>query len=124
MAEQRGVGDFNLNPGGSDSSAPVTFVLTSVAWREAWKYRDRAYRYCLHDIGHAWQALALAAQAIGCDTFAIGHFREDEALQSCGLPEDEWPMLIVELRGRSIPVCRRTSLPPCFLWRPRKPTLH
>ncbi len=71
MAEQRG-GDFNLNPGASDSSAPVTFVLTSIAWREAWKYRDHAYRYCLHDIGHAWQALALAAQAIGCDTCAFG----------------------------------------------------
>jgi SagB-type dehydrogenase family enzyme len=112
MAEQRGVGDFSLNPGGSDSSAPVTFVLTSIAWREAWKYRDRAYRYCLHDIGHAWQALALAAQAIGCDTFAFGHFRENEASQSCGLPQDEWPMLIVELRGRSIPVCDEQACPP------------
>ncbi len=38
---------------------------TSIAWREAWKYRDRAYRYCLHDIGHAWQSLALAARADG-----------------------------------------------------------
>ena len=55
-------------------------------------------------MGHAWQALALAAQAIGCDTFAIGHFRDDEVSQFCGLKADEWPMLIVELRGRSIPV--------------------
>ena len=27
--------------------------LTSIFWREAWKYRDRAYRYCCHDLGHA-----------------------------------------------------------------------
>ncbi len=91
-----------LNVAGS--SAPIVFVLTSIAWREAWKYRDRAYRYCLHDIGHAWQALALAARAMGCDSFAIGHFPDDEVAQSCRLHEDEWPMLIVELRGGSIPV--------------------
>ncbi len=45
MAEQRALGDLNFNLADSDSSAPVVFVLTSIAWREAWKYRDRAYRY-------------------------------------------------------------------------------
>ncbi len=102
MAEQRALGDLEMKLAGS--SAPIVFVLTSIAWREAWKYRDRAYRYCLHDIGHAWQALALAARAIGCDSFAIGHFPDDEVAQFCRLHEDEWPMLIVELRGGSIPV--------------------
>ena len=104
MAEQRALGNLNFNLADRDSSASVVFALTSIAWREAWKYRDRAYRYCLHDIGHAWQALALAAQAIGCETFAFGHFRDDEVSQFCGLHTDEWPMLIVELRGRSIPM--------------------
>ena len=66
MAEQRGLGDFDMKLAGG--SAPIVFVLTSIAWREAWKYRDRAYRYCLHDMGHAWQALALAARAIGCES--------------------------------------------------------
>ena len=102
MAEQRALGDLEMKLAGS--SAPIVFVLTSIAWREAWKYRDRAYRYCLHDIGHAWQALALAARAIGCDSFAVGHFPDDEVAQFCRLHEDEWPMLIVELRGESIPV--------------------
>src|SRR3984885_5341525 len=72
MAEQRGLGDFEMELAGA--SGPVVFVLTSVVWREAWKYGERAYRYCLHDMGHAWQALALSARAIGCDSFAIGHF--------------------------------------------------
>jgi SagB-type dehydrogenase family enzyme len=102
MAEQRAIGDMKLKLAGG--SAPIVFVLTSIAWREAWKYRDRAYRYCLHDMGHAWQALALAARAIGCDSFAFGHFPDDEVAQFCRLHEDEWPMLIVELRGSSIPV--------------------
>jgi SagB-type dehydrogenase family enzyme len=102
MAEQRALGDLEMKLAGS--SAPIVFVLTSIAWREAWKYRDRAYRYCLHDVGHAWQALALTARAIGCESFAVGHFPDDEVAQLCRLPEDEWPMLIVELRGGSIPV--------------------
>src|ERR1700688_1189417 len=102
MAERRGRGDFAIELAGG--SAPIVFVLTSIVWREAWKYGERAYRYCLHDIGHAWQALALSARAIGCDSFAAGHFPDDEVAQFCRLPEDEWPMLIVELRGGSIPV--------------------
>jgi SagB-type dehydrogenase family enzyme len=102
MAEQRASGDLEMKLAGS--SAPIVFVLTSIVWREAWKYRDRAYRYCLHDMGHAWQALALTARAIGCESFAVGHFPDDEVAQLCRLPEDEWPMLIVELRGGSIPV--------------------
>lgn len=102
MAEQRALGDLGMK--WIDDSAPVTFVLTSIAWREAWKYRDRAYRYCLHDVGHAWQALALAANAVGCDAFAAAHFPDDEVAQSCHLHEDEWPMLVVHLHGRSIPV--------------------
>ena len=74
MAEQRAIGDLALTP----ARAPLTFILTSIAWREAWKYRDRAYRYCLHDIGHAWQALALAARAIGYNSFATGRFPDEE----------------------------------------------
>jgi SagB-type dehydrogenase family enzyme len=102
MAEQRAIGDFEMKP--IASSAPIVLVLTSIAWREAWKYRDRAYRYCLHDIGHAWQALALAARAMGCDSLALVDFPDYEVAQFCRLHEDEWPMLILELRGESIPV--------------------
>ncbi|MEX2261395.1 MAG: SagB/ThcOx family dehydrogenase [Bryobacteraceae bacterium] len=107
MAEQRATGDLAMKRAGS--CAPIVFVLTSIVWREAWKYRDRAYRYCLHDIGHAWQALALAARAAGCDSFAIGHFPDREPAQCCRLNQDEWPMLLIEIRsakryGRSIPV--------------------
>src|SRR6266849_1985567 len=94
-AEQRALGKFVTRLTGMD--APIVFVLTSIAWREAWKYRDRAYRYCLHDMGHAWQALALAARAVGFDSFAIGHFPDDHTAQFCRLNQDEWPMLVVEI---------------------------
>jgi SagB-type dehydrogenase family enzyme len=39
--------------------------FTSVHWREAWKYGERAYRYCQHDAGHAIAAVSLAAAALG-----------------------------------------------------------
>jgi SagB-type dehydrogenase family enzyme len=102
MAEQRAIGDFGAKL--VNNSTPLIFVLTSIAWREAWKYRDRAYRYCLHDIGHAWQALTLAARSLGCESFALGHFSDDRVAESCLLNADEWPMLIVGLHGLSIPV--------------------
>jgi SagB-type dehydrogenase family enzyme len=41
------------------------FGLTSVHWREAWKYGERAYRYCQHDVGHALAAARIAAAALG-----------------------------------------------------------
>ncbi len=110
MAEQRALGSLDL-PG---ATSPIVFVLSSIAWREAWKYRDRAYRYCLHDIGHAWQAVTLAAQAIGYEAFAVAHFDDDAVAQACRLPEDEWPMLLIELRGRSIPMCE--SNPGGIVW--------
>jgi len=40
-------------------------ALTSVTWREAWKYGERAFRYCQHDIGHALAALRFAAATLG-----------------------------------------------------------
>ena len=102
MAEQRASGGLDLKAAGG--SSPVVFVLTTIAWREAWKYRNRAYRYCLHDMGHAWQALTLAARAMGVDSCAIGGFADDELAEFCRLNEDEWPMLIVMLHGGAIPV--------------------
>jgi SagB-type dehydrogenase family enzyme len=38
---------------------------TSILWREAWKYGERAYRYCQHDVGHAIAAVAVAAAGLG-----------------------------------------------------------
>ncbi|MBY0577940.1 MAG: SagB/ThcOx family dehydrogenase [Burkholderiales bacterium] len=39
--------------------------LSSIHWREAWKYGERAFRYCQLDIGHALGALRHAALALG-----------------------------------------------------------
>ncbi len=39
--------------------------LTSIFWRESWKYGERAFRYCLLDVGHAMAALRFAANLLG-----------------------------------------------------------
>lgn len=42
--------------------------ISSVMWREAWKYGERAFRYCQLDVGHALGALAYAAVLLGWET--------------------------------------------------------
>jgi len=44
--------------------------LSSVHWREAWKYGERAFRYCQHDIGHAICTLRIAAATLGWSALA------------------------------------------------------
>ncbi len=43
----------------------LLFGLSSIPWREAWKYGARAFRYCQLDAGHALAALSYAARALG-----------------------------------------------------------
>jgi SagB-type dehydrogenase family enzyme len=51
---------------GACGSRPVFLIaLTSIHWREAWKYGERAFRYCQHDLGHAIAALRLSAALAG-----------------------------------------------------------
>lgn len=65
--------------------------LSSVMWREAWKYGERAFRYCQLDIGHAVGALAYAAALLGWEVVPIG--ATAEALKHClGLDRpDDFP---------------------------------
>ena len=39
--------------------------LTSIHWRESWKYGERAFRYCQHDVGHALAAVTFSAAMLG-----------------------------------------------------------
>jgi SagB-type dehydrogenase family enzyme len=42
--------------------------LSSIFWREAWKYGERAFRYCQHDVGHALGTLRLGGCRPGLET--------------------------------------------------------
>ena len=39
--------------------------LSSIVWREVWKYGERAFRYTQLDTGHAWQSLVVSAKMLG-----------------------------------------------------------
>jgi SagB-type dehydrogenase family enzyme len=63
--------------------APQTFLvgLSSVYWREAWKYGERAFRYCQHDAGHALGALRIAAATLGWSALVLDEV-SDETLEA------------------------------------------
>ncbi len=77
----------------SAAESQLIIGLTSIFWREAWKYRDRAYRYCCHDLGHALMSLQLAARGLGLRGAAIAHFGDRALGHALGLTGgDEAPM--------------------------------
>jgi SagB-type dehydrogenase family enzyme len=39
--------------------------VSSIFWREAWKYGERAFRYCNHDAGHALACVSFSANLFG-----------------------------------------------------------
>ena len=59
--------------------------LSSVIWREAWKYGERAFRYCQHDIGHAVAALRFAAVFCGWTLRLVPSWSTEDIAQLLGL---------------------------------------
>jgi len=51
--------------------------LSSVYWREAWKYGERAFRYCQHDAGHAVGALRIAAATLGWSAVVLEEIADE-----------------------------------------------
>jgi nitroreductase len=62
--------------------------LTSVHWRETWKYGQRAYRYCQHDLGHAIAAVAIAAAGLGWHTRLMDDLGTAELARLLGTDRD------------------------------------
>ena len=59
--------------------------LTSIPWREAWKYGERAFRYCQHDIGHALGSLRFAAAALGWQLGVVDQVGDAAVAELLGL---------------------------------------
>src|SRR3954467_6503282 len=62
--------------------------LSSVHWREAWKYGERAFRYCQHDAGHALAAIRYAAAALGWSAALLDAPADAELAAWMGLDRD------------------------------------
>lgn len=63
----------------------VLVGLSSIHWREAWKYGMRAWRYCQHDCGHAMAALAYAAAALGWSARVVDGLSDADLAALLGL---------------------------------------
>ena len=66
LLERRCVLDFSDAQRLMSSDGQFFLVgLSSIHWREAWKYGERAFRYCQHDMGHAIASVRYAAGTLG-----------------------------------------------------------
>ncbi|MFO1418321.1 MAG: SagB/ThcOx family dehydrogenase [Methylotetracoccus sp.] len=62
--------------------------LTSIHWREAWKYGERAFRYCQHDVGHALGALRYATATAGWTVRLLEEWGDADIARLLGLDRD------------------------------------
>jgi nitroreductase len=72
-----------------DWSGPILVGLSSIPWREAWKYGERAFRYCQHDLGHAIGSFAFAAAALGWHARLLDTAADDDIGHVLGLDRSD-----------------------------------
>jgi len=52
--------------------------FSSIFWRESWKYGERAFRYCNHDVGHALAAVSFSANLFGWKVSYLSELSDQE----------------------------------------------
>ncbi|ARU30343.1 nitroreductase [Sulfuriferula sp. AH1] len=62
--------------------------ISSITWREAWKYGERAFRYCQLDTGHAIGALRYAAAVLGWHVRIADAVSQQQLAEWLGLDRD------------------------------------
>jgi SagB-type dehydrogenase family enzyme len=108
---------LELRAGRSPGSPQLWVGLSSVQWREAWKYGERAFRYCQLDVGHAVGALRYAAATLGWQVRVVEGLSHEQLAALLGLDravdfgeaETEEPELLLQI-GPSLGV--NGSAPP------------
>ncbi|MFZ2311320.1 MAG: SagB/ThcOx family dehydrogenase, partial [Methylobacter sp.] len=68
----------------------ILIGLSSIHWREAWKYGERAFRYCQHDLGHALGALRYAAATLGWSVELLAEWSDEDIAKLLGLDRDDF----------------------------------
>ncbi|MFZ3019844.1 MAG: nitroreductase family protein [Gallionella sp.] len=92
--------------GGDTQAAGAWLGFSSIHWREAWKYGERAFRYCQLDMGHVLAAVSYAAalhgwqpRLLATDSALLAHsLGTDRADDFVGV-ESEEAEVIVALHG-------------------------
>lgn len=72
-----------------EASGGILIGLSSIHWREAWKYGERAFRYCQHDVGHALASLSYAAACLGWSIELLGEVADSDLARWLGLDREQ-----------------------------------
>ena len=99
------------------------FGLASVHWREAWKYGERAFRYCNHDVGHAIGTARIAAATLGWKMTLLDGVAQDTTAMLLGTDrledfqgvESEHPDCLAVIWPLRNVKCATESVVPLFL---------
>jgi SagB-type dehydrogenase family enzyme len=67
----------------------LLIALTSIHWRESWKYGERAFRYCQHDLGHAIAAVGMSAALAGWRATLLPDWSHRDIATLTGIDRDE-----------------------------------
>jgi SagB-type dehydrogenase family enzyme len=92
-------------PAEPHSATGVFIGLSSVFWREAWKYGERAFRYCQLDTGHALAAIRYACALLGWTAELVSIVDDDtiekmlglHRVEDFGAAEREHPDLLLKI---------------------------
>ncbi|MFO0753722.1 MAG: SagB/ThcOx family dehydrogenase [Thermodesulfovibrionales bacterium] len=64
--------------------------LSSIFWRESWKYGERAFRYCNHDTGHAAACISFSASLHGWRAVSLNALSEQDMETLLGFQKTDW----------------------------------
>ena len=78
-------------------------ILSSIYWREAWKYGERAFRYCHHDVGHAIGAISYSCNLNGWKAKIVPNISENKMDEFLGFDKFKY-------------VSAEKEYSHCFLW--------
>ncbi|MEJ2637428.1 MAG: SagB/ThcOx family dehydrogenase [Calditrichia bacterium] len=86
-------------------NAPAVFFFTSVFSRNSWRYRNRAYRYCLMDAGYIGENFVLGAAGLDLAADLVGDFVDGEVNELLGIDGfDEAAILLAAVGADAGPI--------------------
>ena len=99
----------------SVAQAPAIAVLASTYWRNAWKYRRRAYRHVFWDGGTIIAQLLAQAAADGWPASVVLGFADRAVEQLCALDREREGIVALVPLGSGVPVPAAMDPPPVRL---------
>jgi SagB-type dehydrogenase family enzyme len=99
----------------SVAQAPAIAVLASTYWRNAWKYRRRAYRHVFWDGGTIIAQLLAQAAADGWPARVVLGFADQAVEQLCGLDPDREGVVALLPLGSGVAAPAAVDPPPLRL---------